>query len=367
MGCSVFAQTPVRARNKSFLRSFFSKKRPPPPAGELQNFTVEGDVGDVCNGQGVAICHSDTDISEFGIGHIVQTNAATLQLLLFGEHNCFRANIGVDDGFHRKSIYSQVTNGAFGQTDDIHGGYFGIAYDHVTDADVLDDGGILCEGHGVEGEQLLVGTVGAAAIEEVDGEGRVDVGHEQITEHQVAHCAAALSAGLDTHTAIGAVENAVGDRNISHTARHFASDDHAAVTVEQGTVGDGDIFAGELLLQGIVFGSRFEGNAVIAYVYRAVRDTDIATAFGVDAVGVGGVGGILDGDSVNDYIVAAGGDDRPRGGIFDGDILDLDIIAKDRLDASGAAVVLGDSFPPIVAASVDGAAAGDHDVSCSNG
>ena len=94
-------------------------------------------------------------------------------------------------------------------------------------------------------------------------------------------------------------------------AGHLAPDHHAAVAVQHRAVGDGDVLAGAQGRSAVVGRSRFDRDAVVTDIDAAVGNAHIAARIGIDAVGVGRVGWIADGDSADGDIVASHRIERP--------------------------------------------------------
>src|SRR5690606_9933758 len=114
---------------------------------------------------------------------------------------------------------------------------------------------------------------------------------------------ASTASRLETHAAIRAVEHAIADDDAAHPTRHLAADHDAAVPGEHGAARDHDVLTRSWI------GARrlrtgLDGDAVVADIDVAVDDAHVATRLGVDAVRVGGVGGILDPDAGDPDVVA---------------------------------------------------------------
>ena len=95
----------------------------------------------------------------------------------------------------------------------------------------------------------------------------------------------ALKAGrlLEAQAAIGADEDTVADRDVSHRAAHLASDHDAAVAVQHGAVGDGDVLTRLELLAAVFLRSGLDRHAVVANVDVAIGDVNVSAGVRIDA------------------------------------------------------------------------------------
>src|ERR1019366_7122073 len=85
----------------------------------------------------------------------------------------------------------------------------------------------------------------------------------------------------------------------------------------------------------------------------------------VDAVGVGGIGGVFDGDPADGDVVASDGVERPETGVGQGNAIDQDIAAIDDANQTGSDVAeffVREQVPPHATTAVDRAATDDGDV-----
>ena len=222
---------------------------------------------------------------------------------------------------------------------------------------------------GVDGPGGAVGDAGfipgAAAVEEVGDDGTADAVHDDVRGGDVFDDPAAATAGFEADAAIGAGEDAVGDDDVADAAGGFGAEGDGGVAAVHGAVGDGDVFAGFGMGAEVFFLAGLEGDAVVADVDVAFRDVDVGAGVDVDAIGVGGVGRVDDGEACEGDVVAGDGNDGPGAGVVDFDIFDEDVAAVDEADESGGEVVelLAEvEVPPEGAVAVDFAAAGDGDV-----
>ena len=166
-------------------------------------------------------------------------------------------------------------------------------------------------------------------VEEVEDECvALNVAHDNVVDTNLFHHASASAGGFQPDAGIGAVKYAVRYGYTFHAARHFAADDHTAVTRQHDTVGDGYVFAGFAIFAAVGITSRFDGDAVVTHTDKAVGDTHVAARGGIDAVGIGPfriLVGILDGHAVYHDIVAEGRVDGPKRRIDDFYVLDENV------------------------------------------
>ena len=137
--------------------------------------------------------------------------------------------------------------------------------------------------------------------------------HFHVAEHQpIDHgVLAATAAGLDAQAAVGVVHQALGHHHIFHAAAHLAANNQAAMAAVQVAVADGHILAGGMHHSAKEEFAGLESDAVIANMDGITDDVHILAAFGVNAVGVGAVGTVVDLQLQDVHPVRVGGVDGP--------------------------------------------------------
>src|SRR5699024_10627521 len=123
-----------------------------------------------------------------------------------------------------------------------------------------------------------------------------------VGDHQVLDQSASAPTGLQPDPAIGALEHAVADHDVAHAAAHLAADHHAAVAAHHRASGDGDVLGRGPLRSAL--GACLDRDAVVAYVDVAVADAHVAAGLRVDAVGVRGLGGVVDAEPADGDVLA---------------------------------------------------------------
>ena len=137
------------------------------------------------------------------------------------------------------------------------------------------------------------------------------------------------------------------------------------MTAQHRAAGDGDVFAGNVLL--CVLGAGLDGDAVVAHVDVAAADAYIAAAFGVNAVGIGRVGRIADGDIRYGHVIAAERVHRPRGAVDDANALNahaLAVFKANRIRASRGELLRSKVRPPAQALALDRTKTRERDILC---
>ena len=88
------------------------------------------------------------------------------------------------------------------------------------------------------------------------------------------------------------------------SAADLAADVHPAVTTHERAVGYRDVLARAQLAAAFVLLAALDRDAVVADVDVTVADADVAAGVGVDAVGVGRLRRVADGDAADRDVVA---------------------------------------------------------------
>ena len=134
----------------------------------------------------------------------------------------------------------------------------------------------------------------------------------------------------------------------------------------QQTVADDGVLAALFQLHAEEDLAGLHGDAVVADVDVHADDAGVLAAFGVDAVGVGGVVGVVDVEVQQIKVLDKDGVDGPRVAVLHRDAVEADVLAVHHGDGAGPPcdpLDLG-VHPPVavLGVTVKGALAGDHDV-----
>ena len=231
---------------------------------------------------------------------------------------------------------AQAIDRAFGQTVEETRRCRGPHDGDAVDADVAECGRTAVHGVGCLFPHPAVFFGRAAAVVHIKNKRAEHALHYQIRQAQILDTAAAAAARLDAQTAVGTREHTVRDRDIAHAAAHLAADDYAAVSVHKQTVCNDDVLAGYGARR--FLGAGFQCDAVIANVNAAVQDAHIAAAFGVDAVGVGRIVRVADGDILDQHIHTVQRMDGPRRAVAQLHAADAQVGDVFKMQQVGAAI-----------------------------
>ena len=162
------------------------------------------------------------------------------------------------------------------------------------------------------------------------------------------------------------VHQALGDHHILHTAAHLAANDDAAMAFVQQAVADNGVLTALFQLHAKEYLAGLHGNAVVAHMDVHADDADILAAFGVDAVGVGGIVGVVDVEVQQVKVLDKDGVDRPRIAVLHRDAVQADVLAVHSSHSAGPpcdALDLG-RYPPVavLGIAVQRALAGHNDI-----
>lgn len=259
-------------------------------------------------------------------------------------------------------------DGGFGEADDGSGG-LAAGGRHILNRDVVEVGGEAGDGgrgHFACGEDL--GVVLA------DDESVFDVLHLDVAEGDVADIGTAVAVGFDPNAIVGAGEMNALDEDVLRPAGDFAADGDA-VAMQEGAIGDGDVAAG-CIGAGRVGGAGLDRDVIVANVGVEVIDVDVRRGEGIETIRIGRMLRRKDLDVVDRDVVRVVGDDLPHGGVLDGDSVHEDVLAMVEDDEAGArvfrshdAMILDAAglLPPALAVPVDDAVAGDGEIGCVGG
>ena len=124
--------------------------------------------------------------------------------------------------------------------------------------------------------------------------------------------------GLDTQTSVCMTENTVFHCQIYHAACHFTSQSYGTVAVLHKALTDMDILGRSLMLFAHVDLTALDCNTVISQGKTHTQDLHIFAGFRIQSVGVGGIAGILHGDTDEFQIIAEIGMQGPGRRIAEG-------------------------------------------------
>lgn len=157
--------------------------------------------------------------------------------------------------------------------------------------------------------------------------------NDAVTEENIAHIAGI--AQLDGEAAMGLAHNTSGDDDIGDVADGFGADFYGCGRTDDGATGNRDIFGRAVLGK---FAGGFDDDAIVTGFNMAIADSNIAAVIGVNAVAVGNVETVKNGDAVNNDIGATGEVTSPLGGITNGDIHNPNLVAPEKADDARAKV-----------------------------
>ena len=142
---------------------------------------------------------------------------------------------------------------------------------------------------------LIAGSLRAALVIHVKDKRAQHAFHHNIGNQHAFHDSASASSCLYAYSPVRILEDAVCDCDIPHAAAHFASDDYAAMTMNQIAVCNCDILA--WLLFRCLFRSVFQRNAVVSYIHQAICNPDILASVRVNSICIRRVPRVSDTDS----------------------------------------------------------------------
>ena len=179
--------------------------------------------------------------------------------------------------------------------------------------------------------------VGITEIEAVDHQRCHHMVQRQISENDIAeNCIFSSAAtGLDTQTSVCMTENTVFHCQIYHAACHFTSQSYGTVAVLHKALTDMDILGRSLMLFAHVDLTALDCNTVISQGKTHTQDLHIFAGFRIQSVGVGGIAGILHGDTDEFQIIAEIGMQGPGRGIAEGHTLQSHIFTSADEKQSG--------------------------------
>ena len=137
--------------------------------------------------------------------------------------------------------------------------------------------------------------------------------HLRVLNVNILYGSAAPAACLQTDAPVRVGELTVGDCDIQDIIAGFTSDHNTAMPVKE--LAAGDVYVACGLQRCIHDRTGLERNTVIADIDQAVQNADILAAVRVDAICVGRVIGIVNGNMGNENIPAHTGVDSPGGGV----------------------------------------------------
>ncbi len=191
----------------------------------------------------------------------------------------------------------------------------------------------------------------------------LDVPHDDIADPDVLDDAAAAAVRLHADPVSRAVEDAVGNHDVFDAAGHFAADDDAAMTGQHRAIGDRDVLAGPAYSPAVLVSSRLDRDAVVTDVNVTVADPNIAAGVGVNAVRIGRVLGIDNGQIREGHVLAVHGVHGPGRRVLERYSLDQHVLAAVKADQSAAGILeFLAGFPPDLAPSIDDPPPCDGDV-----
>lgn len=169
------------------------------------------------------------------------------------------------------------------------------------------------------------------AVIEIDLENRIaHLADGNISHVDVFHESASHGVAFDSQGAIqvGAVHNAVFDKDISHTAGHFAAHNDASVAVLHLAVAHHDILGGDIDPPAVVVFAGFDRDTIVSRIEITALDQNIAAGIGITSVAVWPV--IFDSEISDRDVLAVDGVYIPERAVDEGESLDQDVLTIDR-------------------------------------
>ena len=162
------------------------------------------------------------------------------------------------------------------------------------------------------------------------------------------------------------VHQALGHHHILHAAAHLAADDDAAMALVQQAVPDHSVLTALFQLHAQEYLAGLHGNAVVTHMDVRTDDADVLAALGVDAVGVGGVVGVVDVEVQQVQMLDEDGVDGPGVAVLHCDAVQADILTVHRGHRAGPPCdpldLLVDPPVAVLGIAVQRALAGHHHV-----
>lgn len=153
---------------------------------------------------------------------------------------------------------------------------------------------------------------------EDDGFGK-DVEHADVVDEYVFDNSAPASAGLETKSRVCPEEGAACDADVPDTTGHFAADDESAMGVKDGAAMDDDPLRRYALVLARKVLAALDADGVIADIEGAVVDDDVGASVDVNGVTVLAIPWVTNVDVADTEVATQGGVETPVGGILEGD------------------------------------------------
>ena len=130
---------------------------------------------------------------------------------------------------------------------------------------------------------------------------------------------AAPAAGLDAQAAVGALKEALAHGKVLDAAGSLGSQHHGTMAVVHVAVRNQHVVRGGTKLRLNAQLAALDGDAVVAHRELTTKDANKTAALGIEAIGVVGVLGALDGQAERIDVLAQDGVDVPRRAVADGE------------------------------------------------
>jgi hypothetical protein len=139
----------------------------------------------------------------------------------------------------------------------------------------------------------------------------LNIVHHDIVHTNIFDITTTAANRFDADASVSAIKHTVRYGHFAHTTRHFAANDHPAMTGQHSTVGHRNVFAGNTVFATLRIATRFDSDAVVAHTDMTVGYVYIFARRRVNPVGIGRIR-IIDRNSVDRYIFAKLGIDCPE-------------------------------------------------------
>ena len=252
------------------------------------------EMADIGKAQALALVAGDLDVVQVDLLDVLRVDGQLFHVGAVVRHGSL-TGFGVGVKGDGDILHGDALDGLLRQAVEVAARELCVSGHDILHGQAAQLGGVLIHRHGIAALDIGAVAVRVTEIEHVDDKGSLDTAHLHVAEHQPVDDGgvAAAAPGLDPQAAVGVVHQALGHHHILHAAAHLAADDDAAMALVQQAVPDNGVLAALFQLHAQEYLAGLHGNAVVAHVDVRTDDADVLAALGVDAVGVGGVVGVV--------------------------------------------------------------------------
>ena len=292
---------------------------------------------DVLELQLIAILTLDHHILQVEDFHVLRDDALAHHRLHATGHG-WHKGLGIGGKGHMDILERQARHLALGQSRDIGRGRVAVGGLDVAERRGAKAGRTVVDGHRVAALDIVGLAVLIAEVERIDHERREHLVHANVLKGDalVDGVLAATATSLNAQAAVGALKEALAHGEVLDAAGSLGPQHHGAMTVVHVAVSDQHVMRGGTKLGLNAQFAALDGDAVVAHRELATQDANKATALGIEAVGVVGVLGTLDGQAQGIDVFAQNGMDVPCWAVADGKAGKAHVLALGQEDHARA-------------------------------